>query len=285
MCSSLEKEISMSNIFKNTVVLFRNDGTNKEECDVCKLHFNTFCSRMAISRNSLVIPRYSCLPYYKELENDLKYNNSVLINSYAQHKWIADFEYYEILKEYTFETWERLSDTNYEGPFVVKGKTNSRKHEWDKMMFAENRRDAAHIATELSNDSMIGYQDIIYRKYIPLKTFEIGIHGLRFTNEWRLFFLGGNLIDYGYYWGIADKPELGYIDEEAFNLAKKIAEIVKNYVNFFVLDIAEKEDGGWILVEINDGSMSGLSTIEPDLFYKKLFTLMQEFHVAKTVKS
>ena len=60
------------------------------------------------------------------------------------------------------------------------------------------------------------------------------------------------------------------IGDDGLKFADKIAEIASYYTTFFVLDIAEKRDGGWILIEMNDGQMSGLSMNDPDIFYKNL---------------
>ena len=46
--------------------------------------------------------------------------------------------------------------------------------------------------------------------------------------------------------------------------------LIQRYANFFVLDIAKTESGDWILVEINDGQMSGLSMCNPHQLYSKL---------------
>jgi hypothetical protein len=258
----------------NVKIFFRKNSSNHDEYDVCSKYFDVHEYRSYIIPGSLVIPRYSALPFYKELEEDLKYNNSILINSYKQHKWIADFEYYDVLKYFTFKTWFDLRDLPENKSFVIKGKTNSRKLYWNDKMFARNIEEAANIYHELCRDDFISEQGIIFREYVPLVTYEIGINDLRFTNEWRFFFFRNKIIDYGYYWAIAENiPES--VSVEAINFAEKIGNICSEYVNFFVLDIAQKEDGNWILVEINDGSMSGLSCIDPDSFYKKLHHILK----------
>jgi hypothetical protein len=259
------------------IIFFRKNINFEEELEVAKKFFEVKESRVAV-KDRLVIPRYSGLPYYKELEEDLKYNGSALINSYSQHRWIANFEYYDYLKYYTFESWseEDFHLCDYDGPFVVKGKTNSRKSRWNTQMYAKDKKTALEIGWNLASDLIIGEQGIIYRKYIPLKTFEIGINGSRFVNEWRLFYLNETLVDHGYYWSTLDDLSLPYFNDKGFELANKVAKICSQYVNFFAIDIAEKEDGEWILVEVNDGSMSGLSMIEPENFYKNLKFILNQ---------
>ncbi len=255
------------------IILFRKgtDAESKEELEVAEKYMPVIHSRI-FPDNQLVIGRYSVLPFYQELETDLKFNNCRLINSWKQHRWIANFEYYDALQKYTPVTWteENWRHCKYEGPFVVKGRTNSRKHYWNTHMFAHNKDGANLIARELRHDSLIGEQEIIYRQYVPLRTYEIGLSGLPFANEWRFFYLGTMRLSYGYYWSIADNLDLPTIDEEGLALADEVAQIAAKHVNFFVIDIAEKRDGGWILIELNDGQMSGLSENNPHELYSNL---------------
>ncbi len=255
----------------NPIILFRKQLGEEGEFEVASKYFEVFSQRTQCHDNT-VICRYSCLPFFEELEQDLANQNCTMINTYKQHKWIADFEYYEVLKEYTPETWndDNFQYCDHPGNFVVKGKTNSRKFQWDKMMFARTKIEASEIAGKLSTDLMIGQQGIIYRKYVPLKTFEVGLNNLPFTNEWRFFYLLKQRLSYGYYWTIAEDAGKRSIPIEAIEFADFIADIVSQYVNFFVLDIAETEEGEWILIEINDGMQSGLSMNDPDVLYKKL---------------
>src|SRR6185437_16221891 len=125
-----------------------------------------------------------------------------LINSHDQHRWIAGFYYYDALRDYTFPSWteDEFARSDDPGPFVVKGSTNSKKHNWDELMFAPDRRAAIEIACRLRQDDLVGRQRLIFRKYIPLVTYEVGLNGLRFTNEHRMFFLGRTLLAHGYYW-------------------------------------------------------------------------------------
>ncbi len=259
----------------NPTILFRKDLNSEDEYKVAKKHFYVGSNRNDCLNYSLVIGRYSVLPYYRELEKDLEVIGSHLINSYQQHRWIANFEYYSYLKEYTPETWNdtNLCTTDYNGPFVVKGKTNSRKYAWNKYMFASNKRIAMEIANELKQDGLIGSQDIIYRKYIPLKTLEIGLNELPFSNEWRLFCYKDKLISYGYYWSSAQEEsiKMANLPQEVLqNFVPKLMNICQQHTNFYVLDIAETKNSEWILIEINDGQMSGLSENDTDILYSNL---------------
>lgn len=253
------------------IILFRDDLTTESELQIAGEHFDITRSRLNLS-NKLVIGRYSVLPFYKELEEDLKSQGARLINSYEQHKYIANFEYYHDIKDLTPKTYfNPMEFSDYDGPFIVKGVTNSRKHQWNKMMFAQTKRQATEIMCDLRNDSLIGQQDIIFREYVPLKVLEEGINGLPFSNEWRFFCLGDTILTHGFYWTTADKkPSNSEIPLKAYDLVNEAIERVQGKVNFFVVDVAETATGDWIVIELNDGQMSGLNECPPEELYKNM---------------
>ena len=226
----------------------------------------------------LVFGRYSVLPFYDWVATDLENIGGRLVNSYAQHRWIANFEYYAAIEKYTPKTWFNLTDfSDKDAPFVVKGKTNGRKHNWLKFMFATSAIDAREKACLLQEDSLIGQQDIIVRKYHELETFEIGINGLPITNEWRVFCYQGHILAYGYYWSIASNadainrkgPGSGFIE-----FVEKVARICAAHAEFYVIDVAKTVYGEWIVIEMNDAQMSGLSMVEPIELYTNLYALL-----------
>jgi hypothetical protein len=268
------------------VILFRPDLSTADELAAARRHLPVIESR-SCADNNLVVGRYSVLPFYEELETDLRWNRSRLINSYEQHQWIACSDprlhdhlllscWYRDLAAFTPRTWdwrgflrEKMHPTS-DGPFVVKGGTNSRKHRWNELMFAPDHATALAIGLRLKDDMMIGQQPIVVREYVPLVNYEIGINGLPFSNEWRFFFLGETLLSYGYYWSEAEDPDRARMDEDGIALARTVAAAAAAHANFFALDVAETVAGGWTLIEVNDGQQSGLSMNDPDAFYRNL---------------
>jgi hypothetical protein len=220
----------------------------------------------------LVIGRYSVLPHYAELERDLNLVGSRLINTYEQHRWIVSFDYYQQLAEFTPETWddENIHQCQFAGPFVVKGKMKSRKWQWKSLMFAPTKRDALRIGQRLMEDSEIGEQGIVYRRFVPLKTFGLGKDGLPQTNEWRFFYYGTQRLSYAYYWPGSNYLDQAAITKDALALADRIAGIVAPFVPFFVLNLAETEAGEWILIEVNDAQQAVPSEHDLDELYRSL---------------
>lgn len=253
-------------------VLFRKSRETEHEEEICREFFPTINIRAQIPWGNTIIGRYSVLPYYRELEADAKEFRASLINSWEQHRYIANFEYYYDVSRWTPRTWfdGEMQHCDCAGPFIVKGRTNSKKWKWDTKMFAEDKKAALLLGAELSADELIGPQGIIYREYLPLKRYETGINGLPFTNEWRCFFYKEKLLSYGYYWGCAEDASAAYFPSEAIDLAQEIAKVIARKTNFFVLDLAQRETGEWILIEVNDGQMAGLSLNDPRVLYRNL---------------
>lgn len=262
------------------VILFRNiPGDTEEEIEIARKYFRVE-HLLTKCKDCLVIPRFSCLPYYKEFEENLRELGSAPINSWPQHNWIASFSWYETMVGLTPESWteHEFPSVEYEGPFVVKGCTNSKKHRWSTHMFAATKKDAQSVASKLRNDMHLASQDIIFRKYVDLKTFEIGINGIRFANEWRFFLFREHILSYGYYWSGLDDLNLPYINDKAFTLIQECIKRIgaSSKCNFYVLDIAETKNGDWILIEMNDASMSGLSENSPSTLYYNLRYMLEK---------
>jgi hypothetical protein len=254
-------------------------GQDEAELRAISNYFPCIESRMEIKPNDLIIGRYSVLPFYEEQERDIIKVGATLINSYKQHRYIADLmNWYDDLKEFTPKSWRSLEDTDYEGPFVLKGCTNSRKFQWDTHMFAKDRRQAAEISVELQNDSLIGYQDIIYRQYISLKTYMTSFHSLPITKEFRFFVAYGKLLSGGYYWSshVEDLIAVPSADEVPRDFLEIIISKIGDKANFYTIDVAQTQQNDWIVIELNDGQMAGVSENNPEMLYKNLRKVIDE---------
>lgn len=259
----------------NPCILFRNSyeftyADLFQESVLAEKYLPVHSFRTEVPENSLVIGRYSCLPFYDELEKELKLKNSVLINSYKEHQYIADIcQWYEDVKEFTPATYTEWGNLTT-GKWVVKGKTHSRKSNWNTHMFADGREQLLNVIKNLLDDTTISEKGLVVRDYVPLKRLDTGLNGIPIVKEWRLFYYKNNLLCNGFYWGSMIEENIGKIPEDGILFANKVAERISLKTNFFVLDIAEKEEGGYILVEVNDGQQSGLSLCDPDELYSNL---------------
>lgn len=265
------------------IILYRNISDMQSfegELQAMQRHFRCTDSRMDIPPGSLVIPRYSALPFYEELEKDVRKGGSRLINTFRQHRYVADlWNWYDDLKDITPKTWFRPCEVpKDEGPFVLKGETNSRKFLWDVLMYAETWSDMVRVSCNLADDSLIGQQSIYVRKFVPLKTYFRSFHNLPVSKEFRFFVAFGKVLCGAFYWSnsVEDIPAVPNVDEVPKAFLQKVLDIIGDKINFYVVDVAETETGDWIVIELNDGSQSGLSENDPDMLYSELKVVIEK---------
>lgn len=255
------------------VIFFRHIDPDREEFIAAGKHFHVVTQRTLVPPGSLVIPRYSALPGYVELAEDVRILGGQLINTYEQHRFVADVrQYAPVLGDLTPKTWEHWYGLP-QGAYVLKGVTNSRKNSWATRMFAPTVQDVPRIANSLLDDAEINEQGLVAREYVPLVQYGEGINGLPITNEWRFFVLHGQILAGGYYW--ANDPDLYPGDVNvppagAVAMVQQAIDRLGNRVPFYVVDVGERVEGGWVVIELNDGQQSGLPCLDVYDFYLQL---------------
>jgi len=259
-------------------ILFRASLAEERELEAARNYFPVITQRSEIltAGPTTVIGRYSVLPFYQELEADVKAMGGTLINSYSQHRYVADLQnWYEDLKDFTPETWFRLEEipTSCEHGFILKGETNSKKFLWNTHMFAKDKMAAGTVYSRLCQDGMIGDQSIYIRKYVPLNLYGEGLNGLPIGEEYRFFILDGNIVGSSFYWAshVDDIPS-GVPSPSVVpgDFLQKVITRIGDRTRFYVLDVACTQSGDWIVIELNDGQMSGLSLIDPRVLYANM---------------
>lgn len=265
-------------------VLYRSCNNFKDdEIEIAALKkagFTYLKNRTEIKYNDLVVGRYSCWPFYKELEEDIKYSKASLLNTTEQHRYIADLQNWVAdLKELTPQTWGNLQDIPDEGPFVLKGETNSKKGHWRRMMYAENKKDAIEVHNRLSDDGLIGQQHIYIRKFEKLHTYTHDVQGMPITKEFRFFVCDGEVLCGGFYWAhyiddLGCPPPSP--DEVSKDFLQEAIKRIGNKARAYALDVWIKENGEPIVGELNDLQQSGLSDNNPELFYSALYKVLSK---------
>jgi hypothetical protein len=208
---------------------------------------------------------------YEILFNELKARNIVLINAPKEYKHCHYLpESYEIIKQHSpksiflpfdegfnFDDLMKRLSVFGDNPLILKDYVKSRKHEWEEACFipnASNRVDVDRVVQrflELQGEDL--NEGLVFREFVnfqPLTNHSKS--GMPLTKEFRLFFLGKELIFTSEYW------EEGIYKQEDFpkDLFLDVAQNVQS--NFFTMDIAQKTDGEWLIVELGDAQVAGL---------------------------
>lgn len=262
------------------VVLYRKTNNLRDdefEIEALKAAGFTYLTRRTeVQPGDLVVSRYSCWPFYKEFVEDISYIGATPLNTYQQHLYISDLaNWVADLKEFTPLTWSRLEDIPEKGPFVLKGGLNSRKGLWSTHMFAEDKKAAIEVYSNLLKDSLIGHQTIYIREFVPLHTYYKDVVGMPVTKEFRFFICDQQLVCGAFYWSnhvdeLSTVPSIAEVPESF--LKEAISRIARNPCapRAYAMDVGIRENGEPIVVELNDLQCSGLSENSPFRFYRNL---------------
>ena len=210
---------------------------------------------------------------YALLYNALSTKNYRLINSPTEYKnchYLPDS--YRFICGHTPKTiWLTVNNqqVNYEQVFseievfgnsslIVKDFVKSQKHYWDTACFVPSATEKQKVKSVISKFMELQNKDfnegLVIREFIELK--DLTIHpksGMPLKQEYRLFFLNGQLLDCYDYW-----EEGEYLTDEhpPLGMFKNIAKNIES--NFFSMDVAKTKNDDWTIIELGDGQVAGL---------------------------
>ena len=244
--------------------------------------FTVLASRAHLAyaeRGARVIPRYSVLPEPEEFYADLAHLAAVPANDLRAHQYLADaLAWSGDFPDDTPRTWEYRSlargDLPGLGPWVVKGRTNSRKGSWSRRMYAATPADVGRAALSLLDDAELARQGLVVREHVALAVLRARTRDVAdlppVADEWRFFGWGRDVLASGFYWheDVEQSPPTPPGAEEFIRDA--VAPVVAERARFWVADVARRAAGGWVLVELNDGQQSGPQGVPPDVLYRGL---------------
>ena len=215
---------------------------------------------------------------YRDFYERLEKKNIILINSPEEYEryhmlpgWYDDFK--EETAESVWTKGAEMGDVKHvarllEGAYIVKDYVKSRKHEWYDACFINNIRDENSLEKIVGNFidrqgiDLVG--GVVLRKFEHLK--QIGFHeqsGMPLSEEYRVFIYAGRILAIDDYW--TDKADIK-LSEEEYKWVESIARRVRS--NFVTVDLARKEDGSLIIMELGDGQVSGLQQLKAEVFYR-----------------
>jgi hypothetical protein len=155
-------------------------------------------------------------------------------------------------------------------PVLLKDYVKSRKHEWVETCYIPSANDAQAVERvvrrflELQGEDVQG--GLVFREYIELRS--AGAHpqsGMPLAQEFRIFWLDGGPLLTARYWESGEYgAELPSI-EQFRPIAARIGS------RFFTMDVAQRVDGAWIVIELGNGQVAGLpETADITAFYARL---------------
>jgi hypothetical protein len=153
--------------------------------------------------------------------------------------------------------WMRLLAPFGDAPVLVKDFVKSRKHEWAEACFIPSASDAAAVSRVARRLLALQGEDLneglVFREFVRFVPLEAHPRsGMPRVREFRAFVLDGEPLVAVPYWDDVDRAD-------AAPLLAPLAPLLRQVRSrFFTVDVAQREDGRWLVVELGDGQVSGL---------------------------
>jgi len=153
-----------------------------------------------------------------------------------------------------------------EPPWLLKDHVKSAKEAWDEACFVPagaTRDDFVRVARGLLAERGERFAGgFVIRRFLELAPSGVRTQERRIPDEHRLFFWQGRIVCHAPYHDVGDR--LADVSPFAI-LGRRIAS------PFFTADVAFLRDGGWVVVEINDGGVSSLpEQLDPRELYSAI---------------
>lgn len=221
---------------------------------------------------------------YRMLWSNLFLDGYLLINSSEQYLNCHYFpEAYTAISNYTSKAWwnanwkENVQTEKIDwksirdylgGDVLIKDFVKSEKGNPDLFILKKelsNQEFYERVLKFVEARGKLFNKGIVFKQVMNLKKYDGE------TNEWRMFFLNNQPINFGF-----NSEKLFHTAQPSLETLNKFWQLGKTIKsNFFTMDIAEKEDGSWMILELGDGQVSGLAAQEePIKIYNTMYNVL-----------
>lgn len=232
---------------------------------------------------STVIGRIGAIPNYQQFMEELNDINLNPINSLQEHQRCSELPlWYPVIEHLTprSKVYDQIPDIkdieqDFTYPFFMKGARQTSKHQ--KKLAIISSREAYQEAISLyQKDSILHWQKLVCREYIPLRRLEhiTPTEKIPPSFELRTFWLFDQCVGFGKYWYDANYSFTQEEKNAALETAKEAAQLLK--VPFIAIDVAQTQEGGWIVIECNDAQESGYAGVSPIFLWENVIQVFQQ---------
>jgi hypothetical protein len=208
---------------------------------------------------------------YAVLYKALLERNIELINTPEQYRFCHYLpENYDFIRDFTpkttfkkmeagfaYEDFQNEIESFGSNPIIIKDYVKSQKHYWEEACFIPNALDREKVTSVVRKFLELQGADLneglVFREYVALEALtNHSESGMPLTKEFRAFVKKGEVIAIYKYWDEGDYNNVQPVIEDFEAVMPQIQS------NFYTMDIAKKQNGDWIIVELGDAQVAGL---------------------------
>lgn len=156
-------------------------------------------------------------------------------------------------------------------PVFVKGARQTSRHN-KALCVAKTPAEFDAIMGAWRGDDILWWQPVVCREWAPLRRVaEPSSDLLPVAFEFRSFWYRGELVGVGPYWAAPAYALTAREREDALAVGEEAARRIG--AAFLVVDLAQREDGRWIVIECNDGQDAGYSGVDRVALWKRVVAI------------
>jgi hypothetical protein len=209
------------------------------------------------------------LARYSDLYQAAKSHNILLANTPDAHQRIQEFDHaYPFLQGLTPKTAFVITESECAAaietvglPVFVKGAVQSRKSRGWKACVAQTEAELKALVRVLLELDGRSRGRVMVRELVTLKHVRYAAGDFPVGREYRVFLWQNHIVGMGYYWD--DNDALSPLTPDEETTVRQLAQTASSrlQVPFVGVDIGQKTNGEWIVIETGDPQFSGLSQI------------------------
>jgi len=203
-----------------------------------------------------------------------------MIHTPEEHQRASDFpSWYPLISDLTPKSlWSTTVpspdqiDSEIGWPVFVKGARQTSRHRRD-LSCIRNADEFRRAMDLYRQDPILHWQDIIVREFVALRPVEDPLpHRIPTSYEFRTFWWKGKLVGCGrYWWQGAQYTATREERQTGLALARRAARRIR--VPFLVIDIGQKTDRSWVVIECNDGQECGYTGLSPLGLWRRILDI------------
>lgn len=227
------------------------------------------CTRSRFGVDEIMaVGRFGAVEDYDRLYDGLLELGVRLVHSPEQHALCSELpRWYPLLEGLTPESWwfDVAPDADTAGdlagwPLFLKGSRQTSRHQ-AKLSIIKGPEEYREAVAAFAQDRILHWQQVVIRRFERLQPIQadMGQH-IPASFEFRSFWWKGQLVGAGPYFAAFAKYQWSDSERDA---AMELAADAARRANlpFVVVDMAQRADGRWIVIEINDAQESGYAGV------------------------
>ena len=216
------------------------------------------------------VARTGAIPNYPEFFDQCQVMGIQLVHSPEDHERCSTLPaWYPLIERDTPRSrWYREIpafseiESEFTLPVFIKGARQTSKHKASASI-VRSRSEYELAVAHFGSDPILHWQEFVCREFADLRPVAGGAQGkVPASFEFRTFWWKGELVGAGRYWLDAVPYDWSAAERSsALEVARRTVTAVG--CTFLVVDLAQRTDGRWIVIECNDGMESGYAGAPP----------------------